>query len=836
MVSKNQKEALNRLLQKTINDNKTIIDNNKLDIVKLLNESNDSLNNFKLSGYLNNQKDKENDNENGSSSQDDGEKSADKDNVTEPDLDLAENQDDAELDSSKISNLPPLISDISYELYNSAVIYFNDEKYKEAIDILEPTFTNIEALDDYIALKICFLLIDLYLEMGDSEKAIAALEISQKIYKRNIEEMKCSENEDGDSSMNSSLKDIDQSSSKSDIDKSEKASNDPNDNLLDSTASLLRNLNVVSPDIKAAFPSKFNTFSAFYYYQKSRINLKKKELDEAKKNMELSLRSNQNEPLSAELNSNEEEMVAADFMNANESDKDKKDDDKACDNNYYQLENVINNLNATMAYDKDNMEESFSMLASQPHGEDYIYNNLGCISYREKKYSLAENYFYKALKENEQLLNSQLQQQKEKEKEEEEEEEEEQLSNENKEPDEKEIKKLPSILHNLQLQYMIHNDFEMATKCLLQDRRLDKDDIISLENIFYWLRAGENFLRIYKDKAYKNDPKNVMKVYRISPEIAYGFINNKSRNISPPGDNSKFEELKKITNFSDYQIPNELPEETEDLLEHSYKCFQKAITLTEKSRLDSLSVDGLSITNDNNTKNESKTATTSNQSLFTDNELKILIDILKLNIAYIYLEYKQYDLVLTMLHDFLLIDVNDAKKNEQNEEIHRLLGVSPLTLNIIAKIYISQALGGFKLYNEAYSMISTNVIPNDASVDPNIKAIIFICQASILCWSVYGQQNIQEKILNEAELNLKRFYILANPHLKNENVQITTIDNDTPKQPSELEILTSDIKNYEPCDDTFILNAQMYMNEAKMIQAWIDMKRKDYESALIHLS
>jgi len=35
-----------------------------------------------------------------------------------------------------------------------------------------------------------------------------------------------------------------------------------------------------------------------------------------------------------------------------------------------------------------------------------------------------------------------------------------------------------------------------------------------------------------------------------------------------------------------------------------------------------------------------------------------------------------------MLHDFLLIDVNDAKKNEQNEEIYKLLGVSPLTLYV----------------------------------------------------------------------------------------------------------------------------------------------------------
>jgi len=37
-----------------------------------------------------------------------------------------------------------------------------------------------------------------------------------------------------------------------------------------------------------------------------------------------------------------------------------------------------------------------------------------------------------------------------------------------------------------------------------------------------------------------------MKVYRISPEIAYGFINNKSRTVSPLGDNSAFEELKKM--------------------------------------------------------------------------------------------------------------------------------------------------------------------------------------------------------------------------------------------------------------------------------------------------
>ncbi|ORX82269.1 hypothetical protein BCR32DRAFT_292766 [Anaeromyces robustus] len=822
---KQKKEALTELLEKTIQENKSILDSNTLDISKLL-DDNELFNNFKFNTYLNNQKDKENDTENSSQSQEDSEKSLDKESLNEPDLDLAENQDDTELDPSKLPNLPSLLSDISYEIYNTAIIYYNEKKFKEAIELLEPSFSNIEALDDYIAMKMCFLLIDLYLEINDSKKALIALEISQKIYKRNVEEIKCMENEDGDSSLNASLKDIDQSSSKSDIDKNDKPLNDGNDSsLTSSTTNSVKNLDVLSPELKAALPSKFNTFNSMYYYQKARINLKNNEMDEAKKNMELSLRSNQLEDiLSEESSPNEEEMVAADFMNANEADNNKeKKGNEDNQNNYYQLENVINNLNATMAYQENDMNKSFKQLNSQPHGEDYIYNNLGCISYREKKYTLAENYFFKALKENEQILLDQEKQQ-------------DQKLDEIDSDNQKEIKKLPSILHNLELQYMIHNDFEMAINCLLQDRRVDKEDTVSLENIFYWLRAGENFLRIYKDKVYTIDPKNIMKVYRISPEIAYGFINNKSRSISLLGDNSEFEELNKITNFSDYQIPDKVPEEAKDLLVHSFKCFQKTITLIEKLRLESLSMDELSLNNNDTTSsNQENKETKRKQSLFSDNELKILMDILKLNVAYIYLEYKQYDLVLTMLNDFLLVDVNEINKAEQTEKIYKILGVSPLTLNIIAKIYISQALVGFKLFNEAYSMISTNVIPNDVSIDPYIRAIIYLCQASTLCWSVYGQQNVQEKILIEAEQSLKRFYILAYTHLKNAPIPPNG-DSDAPLPNSEIDAIIMAMKNHGPSDDTFVLNAQLFINDAKMIQTWIDMKRKDYESALLHLS
>ncbi|ORY21488.1 TPR-like protein [Neocallimastix californiae] len=818
---KKQKEALRELLQKTIQENKTVIDENKLDIIQILNEESDPFNNFKLNGFLNNQKDKENETENSSPNQDDSEKSLDKESLNEPDLDLAENQDDTELDPSKLPNLPTVLSDISYELYNTAIMYYKEKKFNEAIELLEPSFSNVEALDDYIALKICFLLMDLYLEINDSKKALAILEISQKIYNRNVEETKSIDNEDGDSSINSSLKDIDQSSSKSDLDKNDKVSNDTNDILLTSSSmSSLKNLNDISPDIKLALPSKFNTFNAFYYYQKSRINIKNKEMEEAKKNLELSLRSNKTESIINEQSPSDDSMVAADFMNANEENNKNKKDINDNQENYYQLENVVNNLNATSAYNNDNLNESFKILSSQSHGEDYVYNNLGCISYREKKYTLAENYFLKALKENEELIKNQQNQ----------------PENENDTDEPKRIKKLPSILHNLELQYMVHSDFEMAIKCLINDRRLDKEDTISLENIFYWLRAGENFLRIYKEKAYSTDPKNVMKVYRISPEIAYGFINNKSRSISLLGDNSEFEELNKITNFSDYQIPEKIPENAKELLVHSFKCFQKTITLIEKLRLDSLSLDGLSINNSTNPDDPNSEKTTKpSQSLFTDNELKILMDILKLNVAYIYLEYKQYDLVLTMLNDFLLIDINDIKKAEQNEEIYKVLGISPLTLNIIAKIYISQALVGFKLFNEAYSMISTNVIPNDTSVDPHIRAILYLCQASILCWSVYGQQDVQEKILLEAEQSLQRFYILAYSYLKN-TPDAFAGENENPLPITELDTIAMSMKNKGPRNSAFVLNAQLFISDAKMIQTWIDMKRKDYESALKHLS
>jgi len=132
-------------------------------------------------------------------------------------------------------------------------------------------------------------------------------------------------------------------------------------------------------------------------------------------------------------------------------------------------------------------------------------------------------------------------------------------------------------------------------------------------------------------------------------------------------------------------------------------------------------------------------------------------------------------------------------------------------------------------------MISTNVIPNDASVDPHIRAILYLCQASILCWSVYGQQDVQEKILLEAEQSLQRFYILAYSYLKN-TPDAFAGENENPLPITELDTIAMSMKNKGPRNSAFVLNAQLFISDAKMIQTWIDMKRKDYESALKHLS
>lgn len=52
--------------------------------------------------------------------------------------------------------------DSSYALYNCAVVHVNERQWRSALDILENLFRYIDAVDEGLALCICFLLLDVY--------------------------------------------------------------------------------------------------------------------------------------------------------------------------------------------------------------------------------------------------------------------------------------------------------------------------------------------------------------------------------------------------------------------------------------------------------------------------------------------------------------------------------------------------------------------------------------------------------------------------------------------------------------------------------------------------
>lgn len=56
-------------------------------------------------------------------------------------------------------------------LYNTALLHFQTRQYRKALVILEKVFRNIEAVEDGVNFRICFLLLDLYLLFSLTEKA-----------------------------------------------------------------------------------------------------------------------------------------------------------------------------------------------------------------------------------------------------------------------------------------------------------------------------------------------------------------------------------------------------------------------------------------------------------------------------------------------------------------------------------------------------------------------------------------------------------------------------------------------------------------------------------------
>eukprot|EP00026_Physarum_polycephalum_P002861 Phypoly_transcript_02870.p1 GENE.Phypoly_transcript_02870~~Phypoly_transcript_02870.p1 ORF type:complete len:843 (+),score=269.67 Phypoly_transcript_02870:83-2611(+) len=66
--------------------------------------------------------------------------------------------------------------------YNQAVLLFQTRKYASALEILTRLFKTIEPIEDYLAVRICFLLVDLYILMKQPEKGFGVIAYLEKLH------------------------------------------------------------------------------------------------------------------------------------------------------------------------------------------------------------------------------------------------------------------------------------------------------------------------------------------------------------------------------------------------------------------------------------------------------------------------------------------------------------------------------------------------------------------------------------------------------------------------------------------------------------------------------
>eukprot|EP00743_Colponemidia_sp_Colp-15_P006615 GILK01007129.1.p1 GENE.GILK01007129.1~~GILK01007129.1.p1 ORF type:complete len:823 (-),score=98.39 GILK01007129.1:159-2555(-) len=70
--------------------------------------------------------------------------------------------------------------DTSVNSYNRAVLHFQLRQYQSCVEILEDLFAKIEPIEDFVAVKICFLLLEVYLLMREPYKASLIIQFLDK--------------------------------------------------------------------------------------------------------------------------------------------------------------------------------------------------------------------------------------------------------------------------------------------------------------------------------------------------------------------------------------------------------------------------------------------------------------------------------------------------------------------------------------------------------------------------------------------------------------------------------------------------------------------------------
>ncbi|CAG8466307.1 6454_t:CDS:2 [Ambispora leptoticha] len=341
---------------------------------------------------------------------------------TDEDLDAAASEEDEATNgigsyrSSFSKNIPHFI-DEAIPLYNKAVIYFQLKRYEGARGIIEPFLRdNIDRLEGYVACRMSWLLMEVYIELCEPNKAsqvLKWLELKLKDAKSNKNSL--FEERDKKLLKNSEYNRADHCNDQGKflfdrIQTKEKQPEGPTKVKSDDKVSISN----VFPNILVTVPSNYGSPEFAFHALKKRINaLYHNKVDQTKYNYQ-----QQHANINSHIESNNKLVDSDDsskIITNNES-----PDYNISD---IGIESELNRAyrEAYSEYLRKNYQKSFKIMEScnkvdsraNRHemgllkSEQWIklyYNNIGCLHFMQRKFALASLYFSKARKYNSDLL------------------------------------------------------------------------------------------------------------------------------------------------------------------------------------------------------------------------------------------------------------------------------------------------------------------------------------------------------------------------------------------------------------------------------------------------
>lgn len=246
-------------------------------------------------------------------------------------------------------------------------------QFATALAILEALFQNIEPVDEYLAMKICFLLIDTYLSLKLKEKVVIVISYLEKVISSSNGFNSVSNNNTSYQSLSDSLADKDTFSTAINMTLSATESTQNSSN-----NTLEANSNSSHDDRKRGYLTEFIKEKIETEEIKYRIHLNKARLYLLSKNVKAAKKE-----------------VKAAFSSVSSP------------SNYQSLYSMF--LKAHLEYARANYPKSIKLLIGsasmgsqvedkQEYTKILYFNNLGCIHFKLKKYNLALHYFTKALR------------------------------------------------------------------------------------------------------------------------------------------------------------------------------------------------------------------------------------------------------------------------------------------------------------------------------------------------------------------------------------------------------------------------------------------------------